>query len=165
MLISSTGRNLENNKNHLTLLDHCEQTTHSELTYKVPMKRGYPYFSFDTFRSKIYLLVWPNWTHLQPEAKPKMENCRVRSPYPQEDVPLYQLNWFYESLWLQCWICIYNCVRIHISGVTKCVTKFLTLSKSPHCDSVKNFVTQFVTAEIWTLIKRKIKLSLPQLLT
>ena len=43
-------------------------------------------------------------------------------------------------------------VRIHISGVTKCVTKFLTLSKSPHCDSVKNFVTHFVTAEIWTLI-------------
>ena len=28
--------------------------------------------------------------------------------------------------------------RIHISGVTKCVTKFLTLSKSPHCDSVKS---------------------------
>ena len=42
-------------------------------------------------------------------------------------------------------------MRIHISGVTKCVTKFLTLSKSPHCDSVRNFVTHFVTAEIWTL--------------
>ena len=28
-------------------------------------------------------------------------------------------------------------IRIHISSVTKCVTKFLTLSKSPHCDSVK----------------------------
>ena len=41
-------------------------------------------------------------------------------------------------------------LRVHISGVTKCVTKFLTLSKSPHCDSVKNFVTHFVTAEIWT---------------
>ena len=43
-------------------------------------------------------------------------------------------------------------LRIHISGVTKCVTKFLTLSKSPHCDSVKKFVTHFVTPEIWTLI-------------
>ena len=38
-------------------------------------------------------------------------------------------------------------MRIHISGVTKCVTKFLTLSKSPNCDSVK----MFVTPEIWTL--------------
>ena len=42
-------------------------------------------------------------------------------------------------------------LRIHISGVIKCVTKFLTLSKSPHCDSVKKFVTHFVTPEIWTL--------------
>ena len=41
--------------------------------------------------------------------------------------------------------------RIHISGVTKCLTKFLTLSKSVHCDSVKNFVTHFVTPEIWIL--------------
>ena len=48
--------------------------------------------------------------------------------------------------------CLYSAVRIHISGVTKCVTKFLTLSKSPHCDSVKNFVTHFVTPEIWTLM-------------
>ena len=42
-------------------------------------------------------------------------------------------------------------VRLHISGVTKCVTKFLTLSKSPHCDSVKKLVTRFVTPEIKTL--------------
>ena len=48
-------------------------------------------------------------------------------------------------------------VKIHISGVTKCVTKFLTLSKSPHCDSVKNFVTHFVTAEIWTLTQKTLK--------
>ena len=44
-----------------------------------------------------------------------------------------------------------TCIRVHISVVTKCVTKFLTLSKTPHCDSVKNFVTHFVTPEIWTL--------------
>ena len=31
---------------------------------------------------------------------------------------------------------INNLVRIHISGVTKCVTKFLTLSKSRHCELV-----------------------------
>ena len=43
-------------------------------------------------------------------------------------------------------------LRIHISGVTKCVTKFLTLSKTSHCDSVKNFVTFFVTPDVWTLI-------------
>ena len=49
---------------------------------------------------------------------------------------------------------IFYVLRIHISGVTKCVTKFLTLSKSPHCDSVKNFVTHFVTAEIWTLTQK-----------
>ena len=42
-------------------------------------------------------------------------------------------------------------LRIHISGITKCVTKFLTLSKSSHCDSVKKFVTHFVTPKIWTL--------------
>ena len=34
-----------------------------------------------------------------------------------------------------------HAIRVHISGVTKCVTKFLTVSKTPHCDSVKNFVT------------------------
>ena len=49
----------------------------------------------------------------------------------------------------------YELLRIHISGVTKCVTKcvtkFLTLSKSPYCDSVKKFVTHFVTPEIWSL--------------
>ena len=39
-------------------------------------------------------------------------------------------------------------IRVHISGVTK----FLTLSKSPHFDSVKKFVTHFVTPEIWILI-------------
>ena len=38
-------------------------------------------------------------------------------------------------------------LRIHISGVTK----FLTLSKSPHCDSVKKFLTHFVTPEKWPL--------------
>ena len=43
------------------------------------------------------------------------------------------------------------CTLIHISGVKKCVTKFMTLSKTLLCDSVKNFVTHFVTAEIWTL--------------
>ena len=33
-------------------------------------------------------------------------------------------------------------LRVRISSVTKWVTKFLTVSKSktPHCDSVKNFV-------------------------
>ena len=47
---------------------------------------------------------------------------------------------------------IFFCIiRIHISGVTKRVTKFLTLSKSSHCDSVKKFVTHFVTPEIWIL--------------
>ena len=45
-----------------------------------------------------------------------------------------------------------NQVRVHISGVTKCIKKFLTLSKSSHCDSVKKFVTHFVTPEIWSLI-------------
>ena len=44
-----------------------------------------------------------------------------------------------------------SCVRVYISGVIKCVTNFLTLSKTPHCDSVKNFVTHFVTPEIWIL--------------
>ena len=47
-------------------------------------------------------------------------------------------------------------MRIYISGVTKCVTKFLTLSKSPHCDSVKKFVTHYVTPEIWTLTLERI---------
>ena len=41
---------------------------------------------------------------------------------------------------------------MHISGVTKFVKKFLTLSKSSHCASVKKFVTHFVTPETWTLI-------------
>ena len=45
-------------------------------------------------------------------------------------------------------------IRIQISAVTKRVTKFLTLSKSPHCDSIKKFVTHFVTPEIWTLTKQ-----------
>ena len=31
-------------------------------------------------------------------------------------------------------------LRLHISGVTMCVTKFLTLSNAPHYDSVKNCV-------------------------
>ena len=43
-------------------------------------------------------------------------------------------------------------LRVYISGVTKCVTKFLTLSQSVGFDSVKNFVTHFVTPEIWILI-------------
>ena len=38
-------------------------------------------------------------------------------------------------------------------GVTKCVTKFLTLSQSGGFDSVKNFVTRFVTPEIWIHIQ------------
>ena len=42
-------------------------------------------------------------------------------------------------------------VRAHISGVTKCVTNFLTLSQWGDFDSVKNFVTHFVTPEIWIL--------------
>ena len=42
-----------------------------------------------------------------------------------------------------------SALRVHISGVTKCVTKFL--SKTPHCESVKNFVTHFLTPETWTL--------------
>ena len=41
--------------------------------------------------------------------------------------------------------------RVYISGVTKCVTKFLTLSQRGGFDSVKNFVTHFVTPEIWIL--------------
>ena len=40
-------------------------------------------------------------------------------------------------------------VRVYISGVTK----FLTLSQSGGFDSVKNFVTHFVTLERWILIK------------
>ena len=35
------------------------------------------------------------------------------------------------------------CIRVYISGVTKCFSKFLTLSQ--------NFVTHFVTPEIWIL--------------
>ena len=31
-------------------------------------------------------------------------------------------------------------------------SKFLTLSKIPRCESVKNFVTHFLAPEIWTLI-------------
>ena len=38
--------------------------------------------------------------------------------------------------------------RVHISGVTNRVTKLLTLTKTPHFDIVKNFVTHFVTPEI-----------------
>ena len=38
-------------------------------------------------------------------------------------------------------------IRVHISAVTKCVTKFLTLSQWGLFDSVKNFVTP----EIWIL--------------
>ena len=38
-------------------------------------------------------------------------------------------------------------IRVYISGVTKSVTKFLTLSQWGGFDSVKNFVT----LEIWTL--------------
>ena len=45
-------------------------------------------------------------------------------------------------------------VRVHISAVTKCVTNFLTLSQLGLFDSVKNFVTHFVTLEIWTLRRR-----------
>ena len=40
----------------------------------------------------------------------------------------------------------------NISSVTKYVTKFGSLSKTPNCDSVKNFVTHFVTPEIQILI-------------
>ena len=38
-----------------------------------------------------------------------------------------------------------------MSSVTKCVTKFLTPSQQGVLDSVKNFVTHFVTLEIWIL--------------
>ena len=73
------------------------------------------------------------------------------------DVPsdLKHLTNVHIILWLCCSVDIMftrnSALRIPISGVTKCVTKFLTLSKSPHCDSVKKFVTHFVTPEIWTL--------------
>ena len=42
-------------------------------------------------------------------------------------------------------------VRVHISGVTMCVTNFLTLSQCGEFDIVKKFVTHFVTPEIWIL--------------
>ena len=42
-------------------------------------------------------------------------------------------------------------LSVHISGITK----FLTLSHWGVFDSVKNFVTNFVTLEIWTLNKDK----------
>ena len=38
-------------------------------------------------------------------------------------------------------------LRVHILGVTKCVTRFL---KTPHC--VEHFVTHFVTLEIWSTL-------------
>ena len=47
-------------------------------------------------------------------------------------------------------------VRIQISGVTKCVTKFLTLSQC-HFDSVKKIVTHFVASEILTLSSTGLK--------
>ena len=63
----------------------------------VPMERGYLYLSFDTFWSKICLLVLPHWTLLLHWAQPKMENCRVRSPYPLEvpgflDVQVFEIS-------------------------------------------------------------------------
>ena len=50
-------------------------------------------------------------------------------------------------------LCQYSYILggVNISGVTKGVTKFLTLSKTPNSDSVKSFVTHFVTPEILTL--------------
>ena len=49
-------------------------------------------------------------------------------------------------------------IRVHISGVIKCVTNVLTLSQWGDFDSVKNFVTHFVTPEIWILIPIPLKL-------
>ena len=39
---------------------------------------------------------------------------------------------------------------VYVSGVIK----FSTLSKNPHCDSVKKYATHFVTPEIWTHIMK-----------
>ena len=34
------------------------------------------------------------------------------------------------------------------TGVTECVKKFFTVSKTLHCENFKNFLTYFVTPEI-----------------
>ena len=49
-------------------------------------------------------------------------------------------------------------VWVYISGVTQCVKKFLTLSQSVGFDSVKNFVTHFVTPKIWILSLSPVKI-------
>ena len=112
----------------------CEPHTHTTSNKSFFVKSPKIFSCIQTLNFKTLL---PSW-------------LGIWSPQINDSVHrLYQVTQRYCSELIHRKRC--NSIRVHISGVTKCVTKFLTLSQWGLFDSVKNFVTHFVTPEIWIL--------------
>ena len=101
----------------------CEPHTHTTSNKSFFVKSPKIFSCIQTLNFKTLL---PSW-------------LGIWSPQINDSVHrLYQVTQRYCSELIHRKRC--NSIRVHISGVTKCVTKFLTHSKTPHRDSVQKLL-------------------------